>query len=230
MRMRACWAGLVVVLVAAPAAAQPDTIPPPTPTGVTVSAPALQPAGVVFKVTWDATLDPPGLQPVPVYRWSAGFNDGTGQVQGAVASPVLMLGLPYHASGATSGFVCILAEDAAGNVSPGVRCVTLAVPARPATEHTVEFREPATNADGTPLQDLVSIRVYWRVDGGPEAVAAYPASSPTGGDLRRVRLTVPATSGTLTITITAVDAAGNESPRSVPTTKVIRPTDQPARP
>jgi hypothetical protein len=178
---------------------------------------------MVFKVTWQSAPDQPRNVPVPIYRWSAGFNDGSGPVQGAVSSPVLMLRMPYHASGATTGFVCILSEDGAGNLSPGVACTNLAIPARPTTTHTIEFREPTTRADGTALRTLASIRLYWRVDAGPESVVTHPASSGTGGELRQLRLTVPATSGTLSVTVTAVDGAGRESARSAPATKVIGP-------
>jgi hypothetical protein len=225
--------GLAWLLMGAAAAAQPDTMPPPSPTGLAVAPPTLQEAGVLFRVTWNAALDPPGNQPVPIYRWSAGFNDGTGPVQGAVATPLLMLALPYHAKGATSGFVCVLAEDAAGNISPAVTCATLAVPAKPpppSTTHTIELQEPSVNADGTALKDLASIRIYWRVDNGPESVTTYPVSSPTGGQARRLELTVPAIRGTLSISVTAVDTAGNESGRSATTTKVITPaTPDPRR-
>ena len=211
----------------ATAAAQPDTVPPPSPTGLAVAPPTLQAGGVVFKVTWNAALDPPGNQPVPVYRWSAGFSDGTGAVQGAVATTSLMLSLPYHARGATSGFVCILSQDAAGNISPAVSCATLAIPAKaapPSTSHTIELQEPSTSANGTALKNLAFIRVYWRVDNGPESVTTYPVSSPTGGQPRRLQLTVPATSGTLSVQLTAVDTAGNESARSATATKIIAPT------
>ena len=222
--MRAVSIGLASLLLAGPAAAQPDTVPPPTPTALTVSAPRLQPSAMVFTVTWETAPDQPGNVPVPLYRWSAGFNDGSEPRQGSVASPPLMLSLPYHASGnATTGFVCVLSEDAAGNLSPGVTCTNLAIPAKPATTVKVEIREPTTKADGTPLKALALIRVYWRVDEGPETVVNYPVSSPTGGELRHLLLTVPATRGTLSVTVTAVDVAGNESQRSAPATKVIEP-------
>jgi hypothetical protein len=224
--MRAVLIGVALLLVAAAAAAQRDTTPPPPPGPLTVGAPVLQPTGALFKVTWDAVLDPPGNLPVPIYRWSAGFSDGTEPLQGAVAGTVLMLRLPYHASGATSGFVCVVAEDAAGNVGTGVTCATLAMPARPApptTTHLIDYQEPTTKADGTPLQGLVSMRLYWRVDDGPETAITLPASSIKGGLVRRFSLTVPATSGTLSVTVTAVDVAGNESARSAPATKTIAP-------
>jgi hypothetical protein len=224
--MRAVLIGLALLLVVAPAAAQRDTTPPPPAAALTVGAAELQPTGALFKVTWEAVLDPPANLPVPVYRWTAGFNDGSGALQGAVAGTVLMVRMPYHASGATSGFVCILAEDAAGNVSPAVTCATLAMPAKPApatTTHTIDYQEPTTNADRTSLQDLVSIRLYWRVDDGPESVVTLPASSIKGGSVRRFSLTVPATRGTLSVTVTAVDVAGNESARSAPATKTIVP-------
>jgi len=217
-------AGLLSLLVRAQARAQPDTTPPPTPTALTVSAPRLQAAGMVFTVTWEAAPDQPGNVPIPLYRWSAGFNDGSGPLQGSVAGPTLMLTMPYHASGtATAGFVCVLSEDAAGNLSPGVACTNLAIPAKPSLTLKVEIREPTTKADGTPLEALARIRVYWRIDDGPESVVNYPVSSPKGGELRQLLLTVPATSGTLSVTITAVDTAGNESNRSAPATKVIQP-------
>jgi hypothetical protein len=184
--------------MAAPAAAQRNTTPPPG--LLTVGVPTLEPTGALFKVTWEAVLDPPANLPVPVYRWTAGFNDGSESRGGAVAGTVLMLRMPYHASGETSGFVCVLAEDAAGNLSPRKTCATIAIPGRPApatTTHTIEYQEPTTKADGTPLQGLASIRLYWRVDDGPETTVTLPASSIKGGLVRQLRLTVPATRGTL---------------------------------
>lgn len=224
--MRAVLIGLALLLVAAPAAAQRDTTPPPPPGPLTVGIPALQPTGVLFTVTWEAVLDPPANVPVPVYRWTAGFSDGSEPIQGAAAGTVLKLRMPYHASGATSGFVCVVAEDAAGNVGTRPTCATLAIPAKPSpptTTHAIDYQEPATKADGTPLQGLASIRLYWRVDDGPETAITLPASSIKGGSVRRFSLTVPATSGTLSVTLTAVDMAGNESARSAPATKTITP-------
>jgi hypothetical protein len=225
--MAASLVGLVILLMAAPAAAQRDTAPPPSPAALKVGAPALEATGALFSVTWEAVLDPPANLPVPMYRWTAGFNDGRGALQGTVEATTLMLRMPYSESGQTTGFVCVLAEDTAGNVSAGVTCVTLAIPAKPApktTTHTVDYQEPTMKADGTPLQGLRSIRLYWRIDDGPESVVTLPASSIKGGLPRRFRLTVPATSGTLSVSVTAVDISGNESARSAPATKIIGPT------
>ena len=80
--MRAVLIGLALLLVAAPVAAQRDTTPPPAPGPLTVETAALQPTGVLFTVTWEAVLDPPANVPVPVYRWTAGFSDGSEPVQG----------------------------------------------------------------------------------------------------------------------------------------------------
>ncbi len=218
--------GLALLLVAAPATAQRDTTPPPPPGPLTVGVTALEPTGALFKLTWEAVLDPPANSPVPIYRWTAGFNDGSGPLRGAVAGTVLMLRMPYHARGETSGFVCVLAEDAAGNLSPGETCATIAMPGKPApatTTHTIEYQEPTTKADGTPLQGLASIRLYWRVDDGPETTVTLPASSIKGGLVRQLRLTVPAIRGTLSVTFTAVDVSGKESARSAPATKGIGP-------
>ena len=91
------------------------------------------------------------------------------------------------------------------------------------TTHTVDYQEPTTKADGTPLQGLKSIRLYWRVDDGPETLVTLLASSIKGGLVRRLVLTVPATSGILSVTLTAIDVAGNESARTAPVTKTIAP-------
>jgi hypothetical protein len=105
-----------------------------------------------------------------------------------------------------------------------VRSKLLGCPAKPepaTTAHTIDYREPTTRADGTPLQGLAKIRLYWRVDDGPETMVTLPASSIKGGLERRFRLTIPATRGTLSVTLTAVDLSGNESARTAAATKVI---------
>lgn len=222
--MNAVLVGLVLLLMAAPAAAQRDTTPPPSPAALKVGSPALEAAEALFSVTWESVLDLPANVPVSIYRWTAGFSDGSGPRQGAVDGTTLVLRMPYRESGQTTGFVCVLAEDAAGNVSAGVTCAALVIPAKPApktTTHTVDYQEPTTKADGTPLQGLKSIRLYWRIDDGPETAVTLPASSIKGGLPRRFLLTVPATSGTLSVSVTAVDASGNESARSAPVTKTI---------
>jgi hypothetical protein len=124
----------------------------------------------------------------------------------------------------------VVAENGASNVSAGGPGPTFAIPGKPApatTTHTVDYLEPTKKADGTPLQGLARIRLYWRVDDGPETVVDLPASSIKGGLDRRFILTVPATSGTLSVTVTAVDMAGRESARSTPATKTIaRPAER----
>jgi hypothetical protein len=225
--MRAMCIALALLFAAGPATAQSDTQPPPPLRSLTVGAPAAQPTGALFKVTWEAVLDPPASVPVAVYRWTAGFSDGSAPRQGAVADTVLMLRMPYHASGATSGFVCVVGEDATGNVSPRATCAALAIPATPTTTHKVDYSEPTTNSAGRPLRGggLASVRLYWRVDDGPETVVTLPVSTPKGGLRRRFLLTIPATSGTLSITLTAVDVDGKESARTAPVTKTIQPSE-----
>jgi hypothetical protein len=224
--MRAIRIALALLFAAGPATAQFDTQPPPPLRSLTVGAPTAEAAGALFKVTWETVLDPPGSVPVSIYRWTAGFSDGTQPRQGAVADTTLMLRMPYHASGAAPGFVCVLAEDPAGNVSPRPTCAALTVPATPTTTHKVDYSEPTTNAAGQPLGGggLASIRLYWRVDDGPETVVTLPVSSPKGGLRRRFLLTIPATSGTLSVTLTAVNMGGKESARTAPMTKIITPT------
>jgi hypothetical protein len=126
--------------------------------------------------------------------------------------------MPYHASGAAApGWICV-----------STSCAGFTVPARPTTPpatttHLFGYREPTTNADATlsPLTDLAKMRVYYRCGSGAEAMAEFPASSPTGGADRDQSLTVPCTSGTITMQATAVDVGGLESARSGVATKVI---------
>jgi hypothetical protein len=94
----------------------------------------------------------------------------------------------------------------------------------PTTTITIDYREPTTKSDGTPLQALKSIRLYWQVDGGSETVVTLPASSSKGGLDRRLTFKVPATSGVLSVTLTAIDILGNESARTAPLSKTIAPS------
>jgi hypothetical protein len=100
---------------------------------------------------------------------------------------------------------------------------SVTVPAPAIVTHTIDYTEPTTKADGTPLQGLVSIRLYWRVDDGPETMVTLPASSIKGGLERRFHLPLPPTGDILTVTVTAVDSTGNESVRTSPARKVIGP-------
>ena len=94
----------------------------------------------------------------------------------------------------------------------------------PTTTITIDYREPTTKSDGTPLQALKSIRLYWQVDGGSETIVTLPASSSKGGLDRRLTFKVPATSGVLSVTLTAIDILGNESARTAPLTKTMAPS------
>ena len=94
----------------------------------------------------------------------------------------------------------------------------------PTTTITIDYREPTTKSDGTPLQALKSIRLYWQVDGGPETVVTLPASSSKGGLDRRLTFKVSASTGLLSVTLTAIDILGNESARTAPLTKTIAPS------
>jgi hypothetical protein len=182
---------------------------PPT---VTVSAPIMAADGVIVTVTW------PGATP---FSWASAYSDSAFFQHGTGTSP-LALTLPYR-SAATTAWICV-----------ATTCQTFAVPARPAvvpepTTHVIGYTEPTTRDCGerpppcvaTPLKDLVEMRIYWRVDGGPETMVSVPASGPTGGATREYTLTIPYTSGTLSVTITARTRDGQESRRTAPVTKVI---------
>ena len=78
---------------------------------------------------------------------------------------------------------------------------------------------PTTHTDGTPLTDLASYRVYYGTSGSPCAGSAWtpvssPTSSPTAGQRVSARLSGLTTGASYNVAVSAIDAAGNESPCS----------------
>ena len=182
------------------------------PASVSVSAPILGADGVIVSVSW------PGATP---QSWASAYSDSAFFQKGTSVSP-LALTLPYR-SAATTAWICVVTT-----------CQTFAVPARPAvlpepTTHVIGYTEPTTRDCGErpapcaagALNDLQEMRIYWRVDDGPETMVAVPASGPAGGATREYSLTIPYATGTLSITIAARTRDGQESRRTAPVTKVI---------
>ena|SRR5690242_2429307 len=89
----------------------------------------------------------------------------------------------------------------------------------------VRYVEPTINKDGTPLDDLDHTNVYWQVSGQPENKSQnIAATSPAGGGniITNILVPVPADMRvTVTVSATATDISGNESPRSQAVTKSI---------
>ena len=78
---------------------------------------------------------------------------------------------------------------------------------------------PTTNSDGSPLTDLASYRVYYGTSGSPCAGSSWssvasPTSSPSTGQQVSLRLTGLTTGATYNVAVSAIDAAGSESPCS----------------
>ena len=102
--------------------------PPATPGSPAVTQLAADASGVTFAFAWTAVTG------ATSYRYTAAFNDGSAAQQGTVTGLSFQLKRPYHASGAAStGFVCILSVNAAGQTSADASCAGLTVPARPTT-------------------------------------------------------------------------------------------------
>ena len=86
---------------------------------------------------------------------------------------------------------------------------------------------PTTNSDGSPLTDLASYRVYYGTSNPPCPGASFlevasPTSTPPANQTINSRL-AGLTTGTLyTVSVTAVDANGNESDCSTPASAVPR--------
>jgi hypothetical protein len=97
-------------------------------------------SAVTFTVTWA-----PGTGATS-YRYSAGFNDGSGAQQGTVTTTSMQLRVPYHTSGtASSAFVCVQSVNAAGP-SAGQACAPLLVPAPPAAPLTLSITKSGTGS------------------------------------------------------------------------------------
>jgi hypothetical protein len=89
----------------------------------------------------------------------------------------------------------------------------------------VDYDEPTTNADGTPLDDLKETRVYVKLPNqAPSVATTVPASRPTGGGHVTTTITIPVAQGTVVaadVWATAVDTSGNESgPSNVVTVRI----------
>lgn len=86
--------------------------------------------------------------------------------------------------------------------------------------NTIEFSyiEPTESIDGSPLDDLKETRCYMKpTDGLASVVKIEPAVAPTGGNKVVVVAqanVLPNTQDTFECWVTAVDFAGNESPKS----------------
>lgn len=128
--------GAQTFTVTTPPPTAPAPLPglPGTPGNPSVTLLGTDASGASFNVTWGAATG------ATSYRYTAGFVDGTASQQGTVAGLLsLQLRMPYHASGAAaSGFVCLLAVNAAGQ-STDQACSSFSVPA------------PASSGSQTPV-------------------------------------------------------------------------------
>jgi Big-like domain-containing protein/purple acid phosphatase-like protein/ASPM-SPD-2-Hydin domain-containing protein len=101
----------------------------------------------------------------------------------------------------------------------GLALILLAPATSPAGILDAAWTAPTTNTDGSPLTDLASYRVYYGTSGSPctgssWASVASPTSSPSAGQRVSLRLTGLTTGATYNVAVSAIDAAGAESPCS----------------
>ena len=93
------------------------------------------------------------------------------------------------------------------------------------TQVTAEFKEPESNANGTPLTDLKQTTLYYQLQGGPVVTAAViPASTPAGGQSVVRDLLIPVLEGQesrVEFWATATDDDGNESGKTEIVVKII---------
>jgi hypothetical protein len=103
---------------------------------------------------------------------------------------------------------------------PAASLLVLAFAATPVVVHAgfidLDWVSPTTNADGSPLLDLASYRVYVATSipscpGTTFEAFAAPGPSPAPGETVAVTLTSLSTNATYWVRVSAVDASGNES-------------------
>lgn len=186
---------------------------------------AADPAGWPVTVTWT-----PSPTAGVTYSLQGAYGDGSGGFTALTPGPSHSRVLPFHASGGPStGWMCERAI--LGTQQAAQRCNAFSVPAKPvgpppppppSSTVTVEYTEPTTNADGTPLTDLAGTTVFYRLTGGLDTLGAMvPATAPTGGQRRSVGVTVSSVTGTVTVWAVATDAVGNVSARSTTATMTL---------
>jgi hypothetical protein len=102
------------------------TTPPGAPGSVTVSQLSADATGVTFAVSWGAGSG------ATSYRYTAAFSNGSAMQQGTVTGTSMQLRMPYYSTGAAStGFVCVVSVNAAGQTSTSQSCNALKSPKRP---------------------------------------------------------------------------------------------------
>lgn len=97
-----------------------------------------------------------------------------------------------------------------------------------ATVH-VTVAEPTTNADGTPLTDLMDVHVFYHVATGPETDVGLGATAPTGGGILRTDLqaaVAPGEKKTVYAQAIAINKLGLESARSAESSLLIDRTTE----
>ena len=124
---------------------------------------------------------------------------------------------------------CTFARSTAVCVGISLLFLALLVRAPAATAGVLDARwtAPTTNSDGSRLTDLASYRVYYGTQSAPcpgpsRAQVASPASSPSANTTVSFRLTGLTAGTRYSVSVTAVDSAGNESPCSSVASAVAR--------
>ena len=80
---------------------------------------------------------------------------------------------------------------------------------------TVNYVEPTTNADGSPLTNLAKVNIDVAYDGGAfSQLAVETASAPTGGGVKNKafnNVSLPATATSAVVRLKAINTIGNQS-------------------
>lgn len=134
--------------------------------------------------------------------------------------PLLTMALSLAACGSISPVVTYLATNGTGEIlrtrttvgataPAGCPTTTVSIPTSP-NGLTVSYREPATNATGSPLTNLLLTSVYLSSPTGQTQVIRIWTNNPRGGGTVTIRNIIPA-APQVRICVTATNIAGQES-------------------
>lgn len=203
--MLAIVLALVMLVFATPALAQ---APLPVP-ALTLGLGTSTATGQTVVMTWS----PSPTAGVTGYGIDGGMNSGANNFTATSAASPYTRVMPWPAT-AGSMWACVWPIVGGVNTRQSQRCSSLAIATGPTVPTTpqvihVTANEPTTNADGTPLTDLKTMRVLWSITpGGLSGQQDFPASKPTGGGILNGNFTVPTNVGSLTGTVVAINMAG----------------------
>lgn len=199
-----------------------DTTPPSQVTGLQATAAS----DTQINLSWTAATDNVGVTGYRVERCQGAGCTNFAEIAQPTGVSLIDAGL----TATTTYLYRVRAVDAANNLgtySSSAQATTQApssggwVPTGTGSLPKITVVEPTLKADGSALNDLQTLRLYWSLNGGAETMVEITASSASGGGtVNKNDILVPVLScqsGTLSVSVSGVNPT-NEGARVGPVT------------